>query len=56
MSLSDSIPNNVDLSSDRKLMRALERWQPNFLEWWKDMGPEGFQEDRVWLRTAISVE
>ena len=56
MSLTDSIPNNVDLGSDRKLLRALEKWQPNFIEWWKDMGPEGFQEDQIWLRTAISVE
>ena len=56
MSLQDSIPNNVDLGSDRKLMRALEKWQPNFLEWWRDMGPEGFQEDQIWLRTAISVD
>jgi benzoyl-CoA 2,3-dioxygenase component B len=56
MSLSDSIPNNVDLSSDPKLLRALEKWQPNFLNWWKDMGPVGFQEDQIWLRTAISVE
>ena len=55
MSLSDSIPNNVDLGSDRKLLRALEKWQPNFLSWWRDMGPEGFQEDQIWLRTAISV-
>ena len=56
MSLTDSIPNNVDLGSDRKLLRALEKWQPNFIEWWKDMGPEGFQEDQIWLRTAISVD
>jgi benzoyl-CoA 2,3-dioxygenase component B len=56
MSLQDSIPNNVDLSSDRKLLRALEKWQPNFLQWWWDMGPSGFQEDEVWLRTAISVD
>ena len=56
MSLTDSIPNNVDLSSDRKLLRALEKWQPNFLDWWRDMGPEGFQEDDIWLRTAISVD
>ena len=51
-----SIPNNVDLSSDRRLQRALEQWQPNFLNWWKDVGPEGFQAHDVWLRTAISVE
>lgn len=55
MALTDSIPNNVDLGDDRKLMRALEKWQPNFLSWWRDMGPEGFQEDQIWLRTAISV-
>ena len=52
----DSIPNNVDLSSDKKLQRALEKWQPDFLEWWTDMGPEGFQQDQVYLRTAISAD
>ncbi len=56
MTLMDQIPNNVDLGSDKKLMRALMRWQPDFLNWWRDMGPEGFQADQVWLRTAISVE
>ena len=52
----ESIPNNVDLSSDRKLQRALEQWQPNFLKWWMDVGPDGFQGHHVYLRTAISVE
>jgi benzoyl-CoA 2,3-dioxygenase component B len=52
----ESIPNNVALSSDRRLQRALEQWQPNFLSWWKDVGPEGFQGHDVYLRTAISVE
>jgi benzoyl-CoA 2,3-dioxygenase component B len=50
------IPNNVDLSSDRRLQRALEKWQPNYLNWWREMGPEGFQEDDIYLRTAVSVE
>ena len=53
---SDRIPNNVDLASDKKLQRALEAWQPRFIEWWKEMGPEGFQEDQVYLRTAVSVD
>jgi len=52
----DRIPNNVDLAQDKRLQRALEAWQPSFLEWWKDMGPEGFQAHQVFLRTAISVE
>ena len=50
------IPNNVNLSADRKLQRALEQWQPSFLRWWQDVGPEGFQGDQVYLRTAISVD
>ncbi len=54
--LSEKIPNNVALSDDKRLQRALEEWQPNFLKWWSDMGPESFQEHRVFLRTAISVD
>ena len=52
----ERIPNNVDLASDRRLQRALEAWQPSFLEWWRGMGPEGFQEDLVYLRTAVGVD
>ena len=48
------IPNNVDLAGDRKLQRALERWQPNFLDWWGDMGPAVDTKD-VFLRTAVDV-
>jgi len=53
---SEKIPNNVDLSSDRTLQRALEQWQPNFISWWDDMGPEGSTDMDVYLRTAISVD
>jgi benzoyl-CoA 2,3-epoxidase subunit B len=52
----ERIPNNVDLAGNRRLQRALEDWQPKFLEWWKDMGPEGFQARDVYLRTAVSVD
>ena len=52
---SERIPNNVHLGDDKRLQRALEAWQPNFLSWWSDMGPAGFQQDDVFLRTAISV-
>jgi len=52
----DRIPNNVDLAEDRALQRALEHWQPNYLEWWRDMGPEGSHDLEVYLRTAISVD
>ncbi len=56
MSLQDTIPNNVDLNHDRRLKKALESWQPKFIEWWKEMGPEGFQEKDIYLRTAVSVD
>jgi benzoyl-CoA 2,3-epoxidase subunit B len=50
----EKIPNNVDLHEDRRLQRALESWQPNFLSWWDSMGPTLPTED-VYLRTAINV-
>src|ERR1039457_1974378 len=56
MSLYERIPNSVGLSSDKRLLRALEHWLPNYMQWWTDMGPEGFQADDVYLRTATSVE
>ena len=49
------IPNNVDLSSDRRLQRALESWQPKFVSWWRELGPVAFQHNDVYLRTAVSV-
>ncbi|MCZ8110357.1 MAG: benzoyl-CoA 2,3-epoxidase subunit BoxB [Betaproteobacteria bacterium] len=53
---SEKIPNNVNLDEDRTLKRALEQWQPNFLSWWDDMGPEGSTGNDVYLRTAVSVD
>ncbi len=52
----ERIPNNVELKGDRRLLRALEDWQPRFLEWWKERGPDGFQAKDVYLRTAVSVD
>jgi len=49
------IPNNVDLAGDRRLQRALQAWQPKFIEWWKQLGPVEFQDNPVYLRTAIDV-
>jgi benzoyl-CoA 2,3-dioxygenase component B len=50
------IPNNVDLSDDRRVQKALESWHPGYIDWWMDMGPDGFQESSVYLRTAVSVD
>jgi benzoyl-CoA 2,3-dioxygenase component B len=56
ISYSEKIPNNVDLAGDKVLQRALEQWQPEFLNWWGEMGPEGSKAFDVYLRTAVSVD
>ncbi|MBC7940201.1 MAG: benzoyl-CoA 2,3-epoxidase subunit BoxB [Chitinophagaceae bacterium] len=53
---SEKIPNNVGLSDDRTLQRALEQWQPNFVNWWDDAGPVDSTDNQVYLRTAVSVD
>jgi benzoyl-CoA 2,3-epoxidase subunit B len=50
----ERIPNNVNLAGDRRLQRALEGWQPKFLDWWRQLGPALPTKD-VYLRTAIAV-
>jgi benzoyl-CoA 2,3-dioxygenase component B len=52
----ERIPNNVDLGENRTLQRALEQWQPRFLDWWREMGPSDFAASDVYLRTATSVD
>src|SRR6476646_2571790 len=52
----EKIPNNVNLSSDKRLQRALEQWLHNYLDWWQQVGPAGYQGKDVYLRTAISVD
>jgi benzoyl-CoA 2,3-epoxidase subunit B len=51
----EKIPNNVDLVTDRRLQRALESWQPNFLNWWHELGPAVFKQNEIYLRTAVAV-
>jgi benzoyl-CoA 2,3-dioxygenase component B len=53
---SERIPNNVNLANDRTLQRALEHWQPRFLDWWREMGPNDFASADVYLRTAVGVD
>ena len=53
--LDATIPNNVDLAGDRRLQRALESWQPRFVDWWRQLGPVAYQDRDVYLRTATDV-
>ena len=49
------IPNNVGLNDDARVRKALETWHPGYIDWWTQMGPEGFQDKLVYLRTAVGV-
>ena len=40
--LPERIPNNVDLSSNKRLHR-LERWL-KIIQWWRDIGPRELQD------------
>ena len=51
----ERIPNNIGLGENRALQRALEQWQPRFLDWWREMGP-AFGGAEVYLRTATAVD
>ncbi|GDY00675.1 benzoyl-CoA oxygenase subunit B [Planctomycetota bacterium] len=53
--LEAKIPNNVGLRDNKRLLMALEKWQPAFLRWWKDVGPSDFNRNDIYLRTAIGV-
>jgi benzoyl-CoA 2,3-dioxygenase component B len=53
---STKIPNNVNLASDDRVLRALEQWHPGYIDWWMSNGPDGFQTSDVYLRTAISID
>lgn len=56
VSYDTQIPNNVGLSSDKKVLKALEKWHPGYINWWNDLIPESFQKSMVYLRTAVSVD
>ena len=53
---SERIPNNVDLGQNKQLQRALEHWQPRYLDWWREVGPVESSGYDVYLRTAVSVD
>jgi len=56
VSYDTQIPNNVGLSSDKRVLKALERWHPGYIKWWSDLIPSNFQQSDVYLRTAVSVD
>jgi len=56
VSYDTQIPNNVGLSSDKRVLKALKKWHPGYINWWNELIPEKFQQSEVYLRTAVSVD
>ena len=56
VSYDTKIPNNVGLGQDRKVLKALEKWHPGYIDWWTKLIPQDFQQSDVYLRTAVSVD
>lgn len=56
VSYDTQIPNNVGLSNDKRVLKALEKWHPGYINWWNDLIPQNFQKSMVYLRTAVSVD
>ncbi|MEH6359535.1 MAG: benzoyl-CoA 2,3-epoxidase subunit BoxB [Amylibacter sp.] len=56
VSYDTQIPNNVGLSSDKRVLKALEKWHPGYINWWTDLLPDKFQKSDIYLRTAVSVD
>jgi len=56
VSYDTQIPNNVGLSGDKKVLKALEKWHPGYINWWNDLIPQQFQQSMIYLRTAVSVD
>ncbi len=56
VSYDSQIPNNVGLGQDRKVLKALEKWHPGYIDWWTRLIPQNFQDSMVYLRTAVSVD
>ena len=46
MQLHEKIPNNVNLSQDKRLAAGAGKWQPDYLKWWHEAGPSDFQATR----------
>ena len=54
VSYDTQIPNNVGLSSDKKVLKALEKWHPGYINWWNDLIPQQFHVVNVPC-TTLSV-
>jgi benzoyl-CoA 2,3-dioxygenase component B len=56
MDLNDAIPNNVGLADRPKLRAVLKKFRADYLDWWREAGPQGFDEADVYLRMPTGID
>ncbi|MDJ0948549.1 MAG: benzoyl-CoA 2,3-epoxidase subunit BoxB [Alphaproteobacteria bacterium] len=54
--LTDSIPNNVGLADQAGLSRTMAQFQADYMDWWRECGPQGFDAADVYLRMPTGVD
>ena len=54
--LGDAIPNNIGLADRPRLRTVLQQFRTDYLGWWRDAGPQGFDAAEVYLRMPTGVD
>ena len=49
------IPNNVGLSGDRRVLKALERWHPGYIKWWEGHLGLSWVPGKRWFTCALPI-
>src|SRR5262249_27226426 len=54
--LSASIPNNVGLDARPALARTLGQFKTDYMKWWRECGPQGFDAADCYLRMPVAAD
>ncbi len=56
MDLHSAIPNNVGLEDNPRLAAMMEAFRTAYADWWRALGPQGYDTAEVYLRRPLSVD
>ena len=52
----DAIPNNIGLADRPRLRSVLQQFRADYLDWWREAGPQGFDAAHAYLRMPTGVD
>src|SRR5688572_19796740 len=50
------IPNNVGLEDRPALAKTLAQFKTDYMKWWRECGPQGFDAARCYLRLPVAAD